>query len=47
VESRFASLRNLTDLERAVIADAKSGRNKPLSGRLRAKVLALHSESAR
>ncbi len=35
VETRFAFLRNLTELEREVIADAKSGWNEPLAGRLR------------
>jgi predicted nucleotidyltransferase component of viral defense system len=38
VETRFAVLRNLTDLERAVIADAKSGRNEPLAERLRQEI---------
>jgi predicted nucleotidyltransferase component of viral defense system len=45
VESRFAGLRNLTGLERAVIADAKGGRNKPLAGRLRAAILAIHADT--
>jgi len=35
VEKRFQVLCELTDLERQVIADARSGRNEPLAGRLR------------
>jgi predicted nucleotidyltransferase component of viral defense system len=35
VEGRFALLRNLTDLEREVVADAKSGWNDVLAGKLR------------
>ena len=38
VETRFAILRNLTDLEREVIADAKGGRNEPLAERLRQEI---------
>jgi len=38
VETRFAMLRNLTDLEREVIADAKSGWNDPLAERLRKEI---------
>ena len=38
VETRFAVLRGLTVLERAVIADAKSGWNEPLAERLRAEI---------
>jgi len=38
VETRFAVLRNLTELERQVIADAKSGWNEPLAGRLRQEI---------
>lgn len=38
VEARFAVLRNLTDLEREVIADAKSGWNEPLAERLRQEI---------
>ncbi len=41
VETRFAVLRSLTELERKVIADAKSGRNEPLADRLRAEIRAL------
>jgi hypothetical protein len=40
VESRFAVLRNLTALEREIIADAKSGWNEPLADRLRAEIRA-------
>jgi predicted nucleotidyltransferase component of viral defense system len=39
VEGRFATLRQLTDLERRVINDAKSGWNKPLAEQLRAKII--------
>jgi len=41
VEARFAMLRQLTDLEQQVIADAKSGRNEPLADRLRAEIRAM------
>ncbi len=40
VETRFAPLRNLTDLERELIADARSGRNEGLADRLRAEIRA-------
>ena len=40
VETRFAVLRNLTDLEREVIADSKSGWNEPLAERLRREIMA-------
>lgn len=38
VEDRFAVLRHLTDLERRVINDAKSGWNEPLADQLRAEI---------
>jgi hypothetical protein len=38
VEPRFGFLRQLTELEQQVIADAKSGWNEPLSERLRAEI---------
>jgi predicted nucleotidyltransferase component of viral defense system len=38
VETRFAMLRNLTELEQNVITDAKSGRNEPLAERLRKEI---------
>lgn len=38
VEGRFATLRQPTELERQVIADAKSGWNEPLAERLRAEI---------
>jgi predicted nucleotidyltransferase component of viral defense system len=38
VESRFDVLRQITDLEQQVIADAKSGWNEPLAERLRAEI---------
>ena len=38
VETRFAVLRNLTGLEQALIADARSGWNEPLAERLRAEI---------
>jgi predicted nucleotidyltransferase component of viral defense system len=41
VESGFAALRKLTELEREVIADAKSGRNEPLAERLRSEIRSL------
>lgn len=40
VETRFAALRNLTEIEHEVIADAKSGWNEPLADRLRAEIRA-------
>ncbi len=41
VEDRFAVLRQLTELERQILGDARSGRNEPLADRLRAEVLAI------
>lgn len=41
VETRFGSLRNLSELERQVIADARSGRNEPVAERLRAEIRSL------
>jgi hypothetical protein len=41
VESRFGSLRTLSELERQVIADARGGRNDPLAERLRAEIRSL------
>jgi predicted nucleotidyltransferase component of viral defense system len=38
VEGRFAALRKLTELERELIADAKSGRNEPVAERLRSEI---------
>ena len=38
VESRFDVLRQLTELEQQVIADAKSGWNEPLADRLRSAI---------
>jgi len=38
VESRFDVLRELTELEQQVIADAKSGWNEPLADRLRSAI---------
>jgi hypothetical protein len=38
VENRFVALRHLTDLERRVINDAKSGWNEPLADQLRADI---------
>jgi predicted nucleotidyltransferase component of viral defense system len=40
VETRFALLRNLTELEHKLIANAKSGWNNPLADRLRAEIRA-------
>ncbi len=42
VESCFGSLRNLSELERQVIGDARSGRNEPLAERLRGEIRTLH-----
>jgi hypothetical protein len=36
--SSFSALRELTDLERQVIADARSGWNEPLAERMRAEI---------
>ncbi len=41
IEERFAVLQELTELEREVIADAKSGWNAPLADRLRAEIQSL------
>jgi predicted nucleotidyltransferase component of viral defense system len=41
VESRFGSLRTASELERAVIADARGGRNDPLAEQLRAEIRSL------
>lgn len=38
VETRFAPLRNLSELERALIADARSGRNERLAEQLRQEI---------
>jgi predicted nucleotidyltransferase component of viral defense system len=38
IELRFAALRQLTELERQVIEDARSGWNKPLAERLRGEI---------
>lgn len=38
VEDRFAVLRLLTELERQILGDARSGRNEPLAERLRVEV---------
>jgi predicted nucleotidyltransferase component of viral defense system len=38
IETRFASLRNLSELERALIADARSGRNEQLAEQLRQEI---------
>lgn len=38
VETRFAVLRQLTELEQQVISDARSGWNEPLADRLRAEI---------
>ena len=40
VDTRFAVLRSLSDLEREVIADARSGWNEPLADRLRTEIRA-------
>lgn len=41
IESRFGVLRNLSELERQVVADARSGRNEHLAERLRAEIRSL------
>ena len=38
VEARFASLRELSELEQQVAADAKGGWNRPLGERLREQI---------
>jgi hypothetical protein len=38
IETRFAALRDLTELEHEIIADAKSGWNEPLAQRLRTEI---------
>ena len=43
VETRFAVLYQLTEIEQQVIADAKSGWNEPLADRLRGEILTLAS----
>ncbi len=45
VENRFAILCDLSELEREVIADAKSGWNDPLANRLRSEILRLAKDS--
>lgn len=45
IESRFGSLRNLSELERQVVVDARSGRNEPLAERLRAEIRAMFERS--
>jgi len=45
VESRFAVLRSLSDLERELIADARSGWNEPLAEKLRAEARALFAHA--
>ena len=46
VETGFAALRSLSELEREVIADARSGRNEPLAERLRAQIRARFTATA-
>lgn len=46
VENRFAAFRQLTDLEKEVIADAKSGWNEPLAERLRSEIRHLAGDEA-
>lgn len=41
IESRFGALRNLSELERQVLADSRGGRNKHLAERLRAEIRSL------
>ena len=41
IESRFGVLRNLSDLERQVLADSRGGKNKHLAERLRAEIRSL------
>lgn len=41
IESRFGSLRGLSDVERQLVRDARGGRNEPLAERLRAEIRAL------
>ena len=46
VETRFAILRDLSDLEKQVVEDARSGWNEPLAERLRAEVRARFTGAA-
>lgn len=46
VENRFAAFRQLTELEKEVIADAKSGWNEPLAERLRSEIRHLAGDEA-
>ncbi len=41
VEARFGLLRDLSELDQAMIGDARSGRNEPLAGQLRSEILAM------
>jgi len=43
IETRFGVLRHLSDLERRVIRDARSGRNEPLAQSLRSEIRTLHA----
>jgi len=46
IESRFAVLRSLSEVELEVIADARSGWNEPLAEKLRAQIQALFARTA-
>lgn len=41
IESRYGLLRKLSELERLIVSDARSGRNDPLAERLRAEIRSL------
>ncbi len=45
VEARFGSLRDLSDLERSLIGDARSGRNERLAESIRAEIRALAAKA--
>lgn len=47
VEARFASLRELSELEQEVVADAKGGLNRPLGERLQAEIRRRFADSPR
>ena len=46
IESRFGSLRDLSEIEREVVADARSGRNEPLAERLRGEIRTMFGQSS-
>jgi hypothetical protein len=47
VEARFASLRELSELEQELVTDAKGGWNRPLGERLQAEIRRRFADSPR